>query len=300
MRAVPDPQDVDQIRSALVGTRFSDVRWIAQTGSTNADVLELARQGEPEGIVVVADHQTAGRGRRGRTWEAPPGASLMLTVLLRPPAEVAGLVTMAVALSAAEAVEELAGIAPRLKWPNDLIWPGEGRAPDRKLAGVLAEADWPAGSTIAGGWSPPGPGQRVVVAVGIGINVDWGGSMPPELAATAVALDELTAPDPAPTRAELLVGFLHRLDRAYVDLVDGEGATALRAAWEDRSATIGQQVRVDLGTDDIVGTAVGVTGEGHLVVETLDGERRVLAVGDVVHLRPVAPAPRHRRTSDPA
>src|ERR1700710_2012882 len=103
----------DLARRALAGTRFADVRWVAETGSTNADVLELARQGEPEGIVVVGDHQTAGRGRRGRTWEAPPDAALMLTVLLRPRAEVAGLTTMAVALAAAEAVESHTGAVAR-------------------------------------------------------------------------------------------------------------------------------------------------------------------------------------------
>src|SRR5690606_32978179 len=108
--------------------------------------LELARAGEPEGIVLVADHQTGGRGRRGRTWEAPPGASLLCSVLLRPPAAVAPLVTMAVGLAASDATHELAGLRPRLKWPNDLVWPGDGSGADRKLAGILAEADWPAGS----------------------------------------------------------------------------------------------------------------------------------------------------------
>ncbi len=265
---------------------FDDVRWVAETGSTNADVLELARQGEAEGIVVVADHQTAGRGRRGRTWEAPPEASLMFTVLLRPPAAVAGLVTMAVALSGAEAIEELTGCRAGLKWPNDLVWPGDGSAPDRKLAGILAEADWPAGSEVAGGWSPPPPDSRVAVGVGMGINVDWQGPMPGELAETAVALDELTAGAP-PDRRVLLDALLARLEVAYTDLrADEGGAARLRAAWEARSATIGRQVRVDLGTDDVVGTAAGITDDGHLVVETLEGHRRVLAVGDVVHLRP--------------
>ena len=279
----------ERVRAALAGTRFADVRWVAETGSTNADVLELARQGEPEGIVVVADHQTAGRGRRGRTWEAPPDASLMLTVLLRPPADVAGLVTMAVALSAAAAVEAESGVVARLKWPNDLIWPGDGSGADRKLAGILAEADWPVGSPVAGGWAPPSPDQRVVVAVGIGLNVDWAGPMPDELAPIAVALDELAAPVPAPTRAALLVALLRHLDETYRALLDrstpGAGPAGLRAAWEARSATIGRRVRVDLGADDVEGTAVGVTEEGHLVVETVDGDRRVLAVGDVVHLR---------------
>lgn len=285
-----DTPDGVAARSALVGTRFADVRWTEQSGSTNADVLALARDGEPEGIVVVADHQSAGRGRRGRTWEAPAGAALMATVLLRPRAAVAGLTTMAVALAAAEAVEELTGIAPGLKWPNDLVWPGDGTETDRKLAGILAEADWPVGSTIAGGWSPPRPGERVVVAVGIGINVAWHGAMPQELAATAVALDEITAPADPPSRRDLLVAMLHRLDHHYGTLDADGGAAGLRAAWSRRSATLGRRVRVDLGADDLVGTAVDLTDEGHLVVEALEGERRTVAVGDVVHLRPEGPA----------
>ena len=110
------------------GRRFADVRWVAETGSTNADAMELARQGEPEGIVLVADHQTAGRGRAGRSWTAPSGAGLLVSVLLRPPVAVMDLCTMAVGVSAAEAVEAVAGFSPRLKWPNDLVWPGDGSA----------------------------------------------------------------------------------------------------------------------------------------------------------------------------
>jgi BirA family biotin operon repressor/biotin-[acetyl-CoA-carboxylase] ligase len=274
-------------RSALAGTRFGDVRWVSETGSTNADVVELARQGEPEGIVVVADGQTAGRGRRGRTWETPAGGALLGTVLLRPPAPVAGLTTMAVAVAAAESIEATCGAEVRLKWPNDLVWPGDGSADDRKLAGILAEVDWPAGSPVAGGWSEPGRTERLAVAVGIGINVAWGDAVPADLAGTAVALDEITAPAPPPDRVDLLVALLRSLDRHYGHLVAGPGgADALRARWRARSATLGRRVRVDLGTDDVVGTAVDVTEEGHLVVEELDGTRRTLAVGDVVHLRP--------------
>ena len=156
-------------RSALAagpGARFADVRWVAETGSTNADALELARQGEPEGIVLVADHQTAGRGRAGRTWTAPPGAGLLLSVLLRPPAAVDGPdARWRWRVAAAAAVESVAGFAPRLKWPNDLVWPGDGSAPDRKLAGILAEADWPAGvrdlrRLVAAGAGRAGRGRR--------------------------------------------------------------------------------------------------------------------------------------------
>lgn len=293
LRAVTEPTSGATARLALSDTRFGDVRWVAETGSTNQDVMELARHGEPEGIVIVADHQTAGRGRRGRTWEAPDGAALMATVLLRPWASVAGMTTMAVALAASEAIEELTGVVAQVKWPNDLVWPGDGSLEDRKLAGILAEADWPAASHIAGGWQPPEPGSRVVVAVGIGINVAWAGQMPPELAPTAVALDEILGPVPPPSREDLLIAFLRRLDDRYGLLMSkpepgvvAPGVEAVRSGWEARSATIGRRVRVDLGADDVVGTAVGLTGEGHLIVETVEGERRTIAVGDVVHLRP--------------
>ena len=278
----------ERSRAALAGSRFADVRWVAETGSTNADALELARQGAPEGIVLVAEHQTAGRGRLGRTWQAPSGASLLCTVLLRPYGPVAPSTTMAVAVAAADAVAELTGQAPRLKWPNDLVWPGDGSGPDRKLAGILAEVDWPVASTVASGWSEPKPSDRLVVAVGIGINVAWGADVPADLADSAVALDHLTQPAAPPDRVDLLVAFLRHLDRRYGALSAGpDGAAELRADWRERSATIGRQVRVDLGTDDLVGTAVDVTAEGHLVVETIAGDRRTIAVGDVVHLRPL-------------
>src|SRR4051812_38029108 len=163
----PGRPPVPHTLPSVSATRFQDVRWVPSTGSTNTDVLELARAGAPEGLVVVADHQTAGRGRRGRSWEAPAGAALMGTILLRPPAAVAGWATAAVGLAAVDAITAQAGVAPALKWPNDLVWPGDRTAPDRKLAGILAEADW--------------HDDRVAVAVGIGINVAWGGAMPEEL-----------------------------------------------------------------------------------------------------------------------
>jgi BirA family biotin operon repressor/biotin-[acetyl-CoA-carboxylase] ligase len=266
----------DLAKRALAGTRFRDVRWVESTGSTNADLLALARDGAPGGITLVADHQTAGRGRQGRTWTAPPGASLLASILLRPTAALAPSVTMAVAVAAAEAVEALAGFVPRLKWPNDLVWPGDGSAPDRKLAGILAEADWPARSPISGGWSEPPPDERVVVVVGIGLNVQWPRPLPDELAEIAVAINHISAQEV--DREQLLITLLQRLDRWYTapDLFD---------RWRELSATLGRRVRIDLGPDDVVGTAVDVDERGHLIVETLDGERRSFAVGDVVHLR---------------
>ena len=264
------------------GARFRDIRWVAETGSTNADAMELARQGEPEGIVLVADHQTAGRGRAGRSWTAPPGAGLLLSILLRPPAAVVDLATMAVAVAASAAVGRVAGFEPRLKWPNDLVWPGDGSAPDRKLAGILAEADWPAAAAISAGWKPPAAHERAVVVVGIGINVAWPAELPDELADIAVAINHVV---PAGVdREDLLVALLEELGPRYDALVAGD-RDSLLGEWRSRSATLGRVVRVDLGADDVGGRAVDITDEGHLVVETLEGQRRTFAVGDVVHLR---------------
>jgi BirA family biotin operon repressor/biotin-[acetyl-CoA-carboxylase] ligase len=259
------------------------VRWVAETGSTNADAMELARQGEPEGIVLVADHQTAGRGRAGRTWTAPPGAGLLLSVLLRPPAAAVDLCTMAVAVAAADAVEQVAGFAPRLKWPNDLVWPGDGSGADRKLAGILAEADWPASSSISAGWKPPDDHDRAVVVVGIGLNVQWPAELPDDLADIAVAMNHVT--DTVVDREDLLIALLSELGPRYQALVAGDRAPLLDA-WRARSATLGRRVRIDVGSAEVEGTAVDITDDGHLVVDTPDGTRRTFAVGEVVHLRP--------------
>lgn len=254
------------------GTRFADVRRFAEIDSTNRYVLEEARAGAPEGLVAVADHQSAGRGRRGRTWVAPPGSALMLSVLLRPSlgAGEAHLLAVAVAVAAAEACDEVAGLAPALKWPNDLVVPAPGGAGDRKLGGVLAEADV--------------RGDRLgAVVVGVGLNLDWP-SPPPELAAVAVALAQAAG---RPVDREALLGaLLSRLDASYGRLLaTPDGRDDLAARYRRRCATLGRRVRVDLGAETLVGRAVDVTAEGHLVVATDGGDRRTLAVGDVVHLR---------------
>ncbi|MGI8662376.1 MAG: biotin--[acetyl-CoA-carboxylase] ligase [Acidimicrobiales bacterium] len=273
----------DDARAALAPTRFGDVRWVAETGSTNADAMALARAGAPEGVVVVADHQTAGRGRQGREWTAPPGSSLLATILLRPPVAVAGLVTMAVALAGADAVTDVAGFAPRLKWPNDLVWPGDGSGADRKLAGVLAEADWPARVAAAGGATSGAADAQVVVAVGIGLNVNWPAALPDELTDVAIACNHVAGR--SVERQAILVALLQHLEAGYRDLLADHAGEGLLVRWRDRSSTLGRRVRVELGDRELVGTAVDVTREGHLLLETTRGERHELTMGDVVHLR---------------
>ncbi len=242
---MPDPE--------ATPARFGDVRWLADTDSTNQHVLDLARSGAPDGVVVVADHQRAGRGRLGRTWSAPPGASLLVSVLLRPdlPPDDRHLVVMAAAVAMADAVATTTGVHADLKWPNDLL------VGHRKLAGILAEAS----------------GDAVVV--GIGVNVDWP-EIPAELADIATACN---VEGGRPTsREELLAAFLTRYAACLDDLV------GTRRAYRSRLATTGRRVRVERPDGVLVGVATGVDDSGRLLVDA-DGSRHAIAAGDVVHLR---------------
>jgi len=244
---------------ASYGYKIWDVRRHAELDSTNRLAADLARAGAPEGVVVVADHQTAGRGRLGRTWEAPPGSSLLMTVVLRPALDAGRLhlATMAVALAVADACADVAGFAPELEWPNDLV------VHDRKLAGILAEAGF------------EGNAPRWVV-VGIGLNVNWPAELPAELSGIAVAANHLAGRDVDRELllAQLLEGLANR-------------CSSLDAVAEDyrrRCRTIGRDVRVELSGETLRGRAVDVDDAGHLVVDTGDNVR-VVAAGDVVHLR---------------
>jgi BirA family biotin operon repressor/biotin-[acetyl-CoA-carboxylase] ligase len=240
------------------------VELLPETDSTNRRLLERARAGAEEGVVLVADHQTAGRGRMGRTWEAPTGASLLVSVLLRPslPLDRAHLATVAAGLAAADACEAVCGAVPTLKWPNDLVV----EQPDgtKKLAGLLAE-------------SVVDHDRLSAIVVGMGLNVNWPAAHLPD---GAVALNTLVGHDV--DRMLLLDEWLERFDARYRALPADDGL----ADYRRRCSTLGRAVRVELGDGAVEGEAVDVTPEGHLVVETGD-ERRAFAVGDVVHLRPV-------------
>jgi len=240
-----------------------DVRRFAVIDSTNTYLKAQARRGAPDGTVAVADHQTAGRGRLDRTWEAPPGASLLFSVLMRPQLDLNHLYlsTAAVALAAADACVAVAAVEPQVKWPNDLL------VGDAKLAGVLAEAD------VAG---------RAVrsVVVGVGVNLAWPG--PPGVGGTC--LDEVS-PNAPVSRDALLEALLAALEPRRGLLDEPEGRLAVAAELRRRCATIGRTVSVELPGEALTGLATGVDHAGHLLVET-QGATRVVAAGDVVHLRP--------------
>lgn len=262
--------------SAVPGTRFADVRWVAETGSTNRDLLEAAAGGADEGLVLVADHQTAGRGRLDRSWIAPPGASLLVSVLLRPPVtpDDLFLVTLGCGLAAAEAVEQVTGARLALKWPNDLVVPA-GEFVDRKVAGILAESIVTDGSIRA-------------VVVGMGLNLDWPADLPAEIASTAASVNHITGE--RVDRQAVLVAWLRHYERWLDSLTRAPGRSALLERVRSRSATIGRTVRIE----DVHGTfeavATGIDDLGRLVVDR-DGAEVVVTAGDVVHARMLPPLP---------
>jgi BirA family biotin operon repressor/biotin-[acetyl-CoA-carboxylase] ligase len=259
--------------SAVDGTRFTDVRWVAETGSTNRDLLAEASAGAPEGLVLVADHQTSGRGRLDRTWDAPPGASLLVSVLLRPRIEPdhAFLVTAAGAVAAVQACIEVTSVFPGVKWPNDLVVVAGDRFSGRKLAGILAE------SVVTD--------SRIdAVVLGMGLNVNWPEVLPAALAETAVALDHVVG-HPV-DREALLVSWLRHLDEWLLCLDTPEGRDLLVGRVREMSATLGRPVRVEQAGSSLVGRAVDITPDGHLLVVPDGGAEPVeVTVGDVVHLR---------------
>jgi BirA family transcriptional regulator, biotin operon repressor / biotin---[acetyl-CoA-carboxylase] ligase len=266
------------------GTRFGPIRHFAQIDSTNRYLLDEARAGAPEGAVAVADYQSAGRGRLGRRWEAPPGSNLLVSVLLRPAlaVEELHLCTVTVALAAAAACERGAGLAPDLKWPNDLVVGG------RKLGGILAEA-----LPTAPASAPAGVQEVSPVVVGLGLNVGW---PPPDsdleigpddtgldadrLGATSLRRETTTELEPLVVLGLLL----EELEARLIDLADAEGRRRLTAQYRRRCTTVGRAVRVSLAEEVFTGTAADITAEGHLIVD-VGACLRTVAAGDVVHLR---------------
>jgi BirA family biotin operon repressor/biotin-[acetyl-CoA-carboxylase] ligase len=245
-------------RAILATPPWREAHVLQSVGSTNDLVTTAARAGQPEGLVVVAEHQTGGRGRLDRQWVSPPRAGLTFSVLLRPavPPAVRPWLPLLLAACAAEAVSARCDLDVSLKWPNDLLVAG------RKVGGVLAEST----------------GDAVVV--GFGLNVSTRRDELPRDDATSLALETGGPVD----RGPLLLALLRAMGPAYVHW-DGD-AEAARSRYLARCETVGRAVRVTLpGGVTLLGEATGVDATGRLVV-TDDGGTRAVSAGDVVHVRP--------------
>lgn len=235
--------------------------------STNAVLKELARQGAPHGSVAVCHHQTAGKGRIGRSWETPPGEALTFSVLLRPKLhpEQAQLCTLAAALSVVRTIRAICpGLAPRIKWPNDVVI-GQG-----KCCGILSEMGMGASGV-----------DYVVTGVGLNVNQT---AFPAELSGKAVSLlGELRKAGDAGealSRIDLLCRFLAEME-PIMDAVEAGGFEAIRADYEAASATIGQRVQVIAPAETYTGLAEAVNETGALLVRREDGTLEKVLCGDV-------------------
>jgi BirA family biotin operon repressor/biotin-[acetyl-CoA-carboxylase] ligase len=259
--------DGDALRSRLDAAAalwVRDIHAFASVSSTNEFLKDTARGGAPEGAVAIAERQTAGRGRHGRTWESPAG-NLCLSFLLRPaPDPALSLVPLAAGLAVAEALET-AGAACRLKWPNDVL------ARDKKLAGILVEASAAASGIDA-------------VVVGIGVNVSLDPStLPDDVRGTATSLLAESG------RVHDVVDVAGAVLGRWVVWYDAlrSGSSRVRAAWRERSVDWwGRAVEVTSSGQRVTGLARDIDETGALVLEAEDGRTVKILSGDARELRP--------------
>ncbi|SDD20485.1 biotin--[acetyl-CoA-carboxylase] ligase [Actinokineospora iranica] len=261
--------DVEALRAALVGS-YAALDVVPSTGSTNADLVAAAAAGAADRTVLIAEEQTAGRGRRARDWVSPPESGLYLSVLLRPtgvPTARFGSLALVAGVALARTARHV-GVFAALKWPNDLL-AGANMA---KCAGVLAEAS---------------AGREPAVVVGIGLNV---GPLPTEvpvgpggLPATSLSQEDGTA-----DRTEVAIALLRSFAEAEQSWRGAQGdlvTSGLLAHYRGNCSTLGQRVRVELPDgSDLQGLATDIDHDGQLVLD-VEGVARTVSAGDVVHLR---------------
>jgi BirA family biotin operon repressor/biotin-[acetyl-CoA-carboxylase] ligase len=229
--------------------------------STNLEAAKRAAEGAPEGLVIVANEQTAGRGRLGRQWISPKGAGLYFSIVLRPQVEPGAwpLITFVAALAVQDALFEYYGLRTDIKWPNDVL------ANDRKLCGILAE-------TVEGG-----SGGSIVLGIGVNLTST---SFPEDLRETATSVESLTGD--IPDRETVLQNILGAFQNRYLTLLDEGGSEQVINDWSKCSSfACGKRIRVKNGQEIFEGVTRGLENDGALRVETGSGEIRIVRAGDV-------------------
>jgi len=264
--AVPANPTQWEIQAGLGTEHFGTTIYaLPQVDSTNKVAFRLALNGAQEGAVVVAESQTKGKGRVGRRWESPTGSNIYLSIILRPkitPTKIP-LITLMAAVASAEAIEEVAGLLPAIKWPNDLLIEG------KKLGGILTEADMEM--------------DRInFVVVGIGINCNMTrSSFPPSIKDTAASLQEALGREIS--RIALIQAILRHLEQWYTRLVQGRGEE-IRGRWEELSQIRGKEVEIAFMGEIVKGKAQEIDADGALLVQEAGGEVKRIVAGDV-HIR---------------
>ncbi|MEU3414229.1 MULTISPECIES: biotin--[acetyl-CoA-carboxylase] ligase [unclassified Streptomyces] len=267
------PLNAAALRRGLVreGGLYRDIEVVRQTGSTNSDLVARAAAGKAEeGVVLVAEEQTAARGRLDRRWSAPPRSGLFFSVLLRPrevPVERWGWLPLLTGVAVATGLARAAGVDTALKWPNDLLVTVGGE--ERKAGGILAERAGDDG-----------------VVIGVGINVSLRADELPVPQAGSLALAGAAGTD----RDPLLRAVLRALEDWYGRWRAAGGDASecgLQETYTAGCATLGREVRAELpGDRSVVGEAVALDGDGRLVIATEEGVQQPVGAGDIVHLRP--------------
>ena len=245
-----------RLSTRIIGAEY---RHLPVTHSTQDDVSVAGRAGAAEGLAITADEQTRGRGRFRRSWMSPPGASLLVSVLLRPNAELLPSLSMIAALAVQRAIRRVCPqLEPEVKWPNDILIGG------RKACGILVEVA--RGETEA---------DQFAVA-GIGVNVNWDTASIPEIADTSTSLSRETGGQVS--RLDLLCALLEEMDALYVEAREGGDVFE---QWRTALVTLGRRVNVSGSDSTFEGIALDVEPSGGLVVQDDDGQRRVVHAGDV-------------------
>jgi BirA family biotin operon repressor/biotin-[acetyl-CoA-carboxylase] ligase len=260
LAATPDKLYPEEILHRLGSRRFrGPVYYLEITASTNDLAKTLGAEGAPEGTLVVAEAQTAGRGRLGRNWLSPPGVGLYVSLLLRPPLPCRDLppLTLTAAVAVVRALTRITGVTPGIKWPNDLLLSG------KKIGGILTELKT--------------DGDRPYVVVGLGLNVNTR-EFPPELEGRATSLArELKRPLP---RVPLLKAWLEEFDNLYHEFLDQKVEGILKE-WSQHSITLGAWVRIRQGESYLEGRALEVAPNGALGVETAPGRVEWVICGEI-------------------
>jgi len=279
-RRGPDELSPALIRQGLC-TRFvgQDVTYLRSVDSTNVVAARAASRGAAEGLLVIAEEQTVGRGRLGRRWVSPPGVGLWFSVVLRPtglPPAAIGRLLMLTGCAVAQAIERVARLSPWLKWPNDVLVNG------RKVGGLLGQAGLPLPLGGEGrGYSPAQPGEGGFLAwtvVGVGLNVNADEATMQAIAPGASSL--LVERGKPVSRVRLLRAILEGLETRYQALRAGE-EERLRREWAARLETLGQSVAVVTPAGTLEGLAEDVDADGALLLRLPDGRLERLLAGDV-------------------
>ena len=250
--------DVETLRQRLSHRVIGKpIYYHRSVGSTMDETKILAKRGEPEGAVVIAEEQTAGRGRFNRPWVSPPGLNLSFSVLLRPTTSQLAYLNMASTLAVCKVASEFTGATPMVKWPNDV------RIDGRKLSGILIETEIEAAEL-----------RHVIIGIGVNINFDPSGF--PEIADTATSM--IREAGHQVDRTAVIGSLLEHLDDMYADIKSGRSLTR---DWAAKLETLGRTIQVSWQDQVLEGRAEDVDEQGNLILVHADGSRTTVVAGEV-------------------